>query len=208
LISLIFPAGKSAPATTSRRALFEPHDTQDAPIREIICALADIPTDAAIKLNLQDPDSMTLDPQGNIVLDSQGDQELIIVSNPGSSNQRVLHLPLSFQTASGPKPVEVDDTAFVTSTEGFILFADAWYSSIPANAMVTCSQKKAVPVARRIFKPLRRSTSQDPHFRFAQQRQPPLLREASGPRDPHRPPQGKRYHELMQGTSRILRFSS
>src|SRR4029077_4891198 len=42
----------------------------------------DIPTDATIKLNLQDPDSMTLDPQGNIVLDSQGDQELIIVSDP------------------------------------------------------------------------------------------------------------------------------
>jgi hypothetical protein len=84
----------------------------------------DIPTDSTVKLNLLDPDSMTLDPQGNIVLDSQADQELIFVSNPESSNQRVLHLPLSFETASGPKPVEVDDTAFVTSTEGFILFAD------------------------------------------------------------------------------------
>ena len=67
---------------------------------------------------------MTLDPQGNIVLDSQGDQELIIVSDPGSSGQRVLHLPLSYQTATGLVSVEVDDTAFVTSTEGFILFAD------------------------------------------------------------------------------------
>ena len=83
----------------------------------------DVATDANIKLNLQDPDSMTLDPQGNIVLDSQGDQELIIVSNPGPE-QRVLHLPLSYQTSSGSTPVEVDDTAFVTSTEGFILFAD------------------------------------------------------------------------------------
>jgi hypothetical protein len=92
----------------------------------------DIPTDATIKLNLQDPDSMTLDPQGNIVLDSQGDQELIIVSNPGSSNQRVLHLPLSFQTAAGPMPVEVDDTAFVTSTEGFILFADKGLNKVIA----------------------------------------------------------------------------
>jgi sugar lactone lactonase YvrE len=84
----------------------------------------DIPTDATIKLNLLDPDSMTLDPQGNIVLDSQGDQELIIVSDPGSSRQRVLHLPLSYETSSGSVPVEVDDTAFVTSTEGLILFAD------------------------------------------------------------------------------------
>jgi hypothetical protein len=84
----------------------------------------DIPTDTILTLNLQDPDSMTLDPQGNIVLDSQGDQELIIVGNPGTSAQRVLHLPLSYQTAAGLMPVEVDDTAFVTSTEGFILFAD------------------------------------------------------------------------------------
>jgi hypothetical protein len=84
----------------------------------------DIPTDATVKLNLQDPDSMTLDPQGNIVLDSQSDQELIFVSNPGTSLQRVLHLPLSYQKGSGLTPVTVDDTAFVTSTEGFILFAD------------------------------------------------------------------------------------
>jgi len=34
----------------------------------------DIPTDATVQLNLQDPDSMTLDPEGNIVLDSQGDR--------------------------------------------------------------------------------------------------------------------------------------
>ena len=84
----------------------------------------DIPTDATLQLNLQDPDSMTLDPEGNIVLDSQGDQELIIVSNPGSSAQRVLHLPLGYLVSGKVTPVEVDDTAFVTSTEGFILFAD------------------------------------------------------------------------------------
>jgi len=84
----------------------------------------DIPTDATVTLNLQDPDSMTLDPQGNIVLDSQSDHELIFVSNPGTSLQRVLHLPLSYQKASGLTPVTVDDTAFVTSTEGFILFSD------------------------------------------------------------------------------------
>jgi hypothetical protein len=84
----------------------------------------DIPTDATVKLNLQDPDSMTLDPLGDIVLDSQADQELIIVGNPGSSEQRVERLPLSYKTSSGSTRVEVDDTAFVTSTKGFILFAD------------------------------------------------------------------------------------
>ncbi len=90
----------------------------------------DIPTDATVKLNLQDPDSMTLDPQGNIVLDSQADQELIIVSDPGTAHQRALRLPLTYKTASGSTPVEVDDTAFVTSTEGFILFADKGLNKI------------------------------------------------------------------------------
>jgi hypothetical protein len=99
----------------------------------------DIPTDATLQLNLQDPDSMTLDPEGNIVLDSQGDQELIIVSNPGSSAQRVLHLPLSYLVSGKVTPVEVDDTAFVTSTEGFILFADKKLNTVFAlkkNAFV------------------------------------------------------------------------
>jgi hypothetical protein len=84
----------------------------------------DVPTDATVQLNLQDPDSMTLDPQGNIVLDSQADQQLIIVSGPGSDSQQVLRLPLSYPASGRSTPVEVDDTAFTTSTEGYILFAD------------------------------------------------------------------------------------
>jgi hypothetical protein len=84
----------------------------------------DIPSDTNKKLNLQDPDSMTLDTLGNIVLDSQADQELIIVGNPGTSQQRVLVLPLSYNLPSGLVRGEVDDTAFVTSSDGFILFAD------------------------------------------------------------------------------------
>jgi hypothetical protein len=90
----------------------------------------DISTDATVQLNLQDPDSMTLDPLGNIVLDSQGDQELIIVSNPETSNQRVLRLPLSYLAPSGPMSVETDDTAFVKSSEGFLLFADKGLNAI------------------------------------------------------------------------------
>ena len=86
----------------------------------------DIPTDNAVQLNLSDPDSMTLDPLGNIVLDSQGDDELILVSNPDTPKQRVLHLPLTYLPPNNTKvtPVEVDDTAFATSSQGFILFAD------------------------------------------------------------------------------------
>jgi hypothetical protein len=90
----------------------------------------DIPTDSTVQLNLQDPDSMTLDPLGNIVLDSQGDQQLIIVSNAATPNQRVLRLPLSYLTSAGRVAVETDDTAFVTSTQGFILFADKGLNTV------------------------------------------------------------------------------
>jgi hypothetical protein len=84
----------------------------------------DIPTDATVQLNLQDPDSMTLDLTGDIVLDSQADHELIVVSDPGGPNQKAYRLPLSFEGATGLQSVQADDTAFATSTQGFILFAD------------------------------------------------------------------------------------
>jgi hypothetical protein len=90
----------------------------------------DIPTGKTIALNLQDPDSMTMDPLGNIVLDSQGDQELIIVSDPGTEHQNVLRLPLTFLASGAPMSVETDDTAFVTSTEGFVLFADKGLNTV------------------------------------------------------------------------------
>ncbi len=89
--------------------------------------------DTTVTLNLQDPDSMTLDPEGNLVLDSQADDQLIIVSNPGTSSQRVLQLPLTALTPTGTVgPIEVDDTAFVTSSEGFILFADKGLNTVYA----------------------------------------------------------------------------
>jgi len=84
----------------------------------------DIPTGQSVALNLQDPDSMTLNPLGDIVLDSQADQELIIVSHPATPLQQVLRLPLSYQGPNGLTRVETDDTVFVTSTQGYILFAD------------------------------------------------------------------------------------
>ena len=73
---------------------------------------------------------MTLDPQGNIVLDSQADQELIYVTHPGESNQEALRLPLSFLSADKSIPVETDDTAFVTGSEGFVLFADKGLNTV------------------------------------------------------------------------------
>jgi hypothetical protein len=102
----------------------------------------DITTDASVTLNLQDPDSMTLDPLGNIVLDSQADQQLIIVSNPSSSKQTVLRLPLSYLASGLPTPVETDDTTFATSSEGFILISDK-----KLNTVYKLSKKAFAPGA-------------------------------------------------------------
>jgi len=93
-------------------------------------AAVDVLTGTNITLNLQDPDSMTLDPLGNIVLDSQADQELIYVTHPGEPNQQALRLPLSFFSGKTAMPVETDDTAFVTSSKGFILFADKGLNTV------------------------------------------------------------------------------
>jgi hypothetical protein len=113
----------NAPAIVSVH--FDGNQIRLEPVLEGNASAIDIPTGTKVTLNLQDPDSMTLDPLGNIVLDSQGDDELIIVSDPGSSNQRVLHLPLTYLDKTGAiTAVEVDDTNFATSTQGFILFAD------------------------------------------------------------------------------------
>lgn len=90
----------------------------------------DIPTDAKIQLNLQDPDSMTLDPLGNVVLDSQADQEIIVVTNPGSPDQRTLRVPLSYIAGGAQTPVETDDTAFASSSQGFLLFADKGLNTV------------------------------------------------------------------------------
>src|SRR5579863_6680826 len=118
----------TGPAIVS--AHLEGNTVQVEPVLAGEASAIDIPTDKTVQLNLQDPDSMTLDPLGNIVLDSQGDQELIIVSNPDSPNQRALRLPLSFLTPGGPVSVETDDTAFVTSTQGFLIFADKGLNTV------------------------------------------------------------------------------
>ena len=46
------------------------------------------------------------------------------MGNPGSANQHVLRLPLSYLGTASPLSVETGDIAFVTSREGFLLFGD------------------------------------------------------------------------------------
>jgi hypothetical protein len=80
----------------------------------------DIPTGQQVTLNLQDPDSMTYNFGGDIVLDSQADGELVMVHNPGAGNQSVYRVLL---TANG-SGTTIDDTIFPTASAGFMLVAD------------------------------------------------------------------------------------
>jgi hypothetical protein len=80
----------------------------------------DIPTGATVQLNLSDPDSMTVDPRGNIVFTSQADGLLIFVRDPLTSNQVVGRLPIT----AGGSATTLDDTAFVPSGAAYMLFSD------------------------------------------------------------------------------------
>jgi hypothetical protein len=80
----------------------------------------DITTGQPIQLNLQDPDSMINDPEGDLVLDSQADAELIFVHHPGFADQGVFHLALT----SGGNSTQIDDTVLASSSQGVILVSD------------------------------------------------------------------------------------
>ena len=82
-------------------------------------------TGDTVTLNLQDPDSMILDPFGELILDSQGDGEEVVVHFPGQSCQSAFVVPLTYPTGADTfAGLMTDDTAFATSDAGFIIFAD------------------------------------------------------------------------------------
>ncbi len=74
-----------------------------------------------VTLALTDPDSNEVVPRdwprfgGDLVLDSQGDGQQIYVSNPGKASQSLSVLNLS---------QSINDTAFVTSSQGRLLISD------------------------------------------------------------------------------------
>jgi hypothetical protein len=95
----------------------------------------DVVTGGTVTLNLQDPDSMTLTPSNDILLDSQGDSELVLVHNPGA-NQTVTLIPLSSPFGA----LQADDSLFIPASEGFVLLSDT-----PANTVYKISKKRFVP---------------------------------------------------------------
>lgn len=81
----------------------------------------DIPSGTSVQLNLTDPDSMSIDPRGNIVLDSQADGELVFIRNPLSTSPQVGRLLITKSTGGA---TTVDDTAFARGGKTFLLITD------------------------------------------------------------------------------------
>jgi hypothetical protein len=75
----------------------------------------DVVSKTTVTINANDPDSMTVDPQGNLVLIDQGGLELITISNPGTAQQAVSRLTVGDQ---------LDDTVYATQAEGRLLVSD------------------------------------------------------------------------------------
>jgi hypothetical protein len=91
------------------------------PILNGNATVTDVVTKQQVTLNLTDPDSMSIDNQGNLVLDSQADAEHIIIHNPGTAQQTVSRLSIGTQ---------VDDTQWIPATQGRLLITDTATNSI------------------------------------------------------------------------------
>lgn len=88
----------------------------------------DVVTGKKVTLNLIDPDSLSIDKNGNLVLDNQAGSELIIIKKPGTGQQDVSRLPVGTQ---------VDDTIWTPAKEGKVLVVDG-----KANATYTVTIDK------------------------------------------------------------------
>jgi hypothetical protein len=69
-----------------------------------------------------DPDSLKLAPNGDLILTSGGDGQLIFVHQPGEPNQSVSFL--SLLDPSGANVKGLDDAVFVTAERGTFYLAD------------------------------------------------------------------------------------
>jgi hypothetical protein len=83
-------------------------------------AAIDIATGAPVTLNLTDPDSLSVDQRGNLVLDSQADAQVVLIRHPLSEDQTVGLINIT--TAAGK--TTVDDTAFAPQGRSFMLVSD------------------------------------------------------------------------------------
>lgn len=75
----------------------------------------DVVSNSSVTLTLTDPDSLSTDNKGNLVLIGQADNAIITIKNPGTAQQSVTRLSVGTQ---------LDDTVWATSTTGRLLVSD------------------------------------------------------------------------------------
>jgi hypothetical protein len=98
----------------------------NATVTNVVTGMPDV-------LNLQDPDSMIVDPLGELVLDSQADGELMIVQYPGLKCQNTFVVPMTSEaggTTAGN--TQLDDTVFTPQSAGVLLVADKGLNAVYA----------------------------------------------------------------------------
>lgn len=83
----------------------------------------DLTTNHMVTLNEVDPDSLSIDAQGDVVMDNQAGSELVFVHNPGTARQTLTRLPVGTQ---------VDDTVPATTAQGRLLVVDTSANAIYA----------------------------------------------------------------------------
>ncbi|HKV58474.1 MAG TPA: hypothetical protein VJO32_09330, partial [Ktedonobacteraceae bacterium] len=76
----------------------------------------DLVVNSKVSLNEVDPDSMTVDKNGDLVLVNQAGNELVFLKNPGTPQQTVSRVPVGDQ---------LDDTVWATSSQGRLLVVDS-----------------------------------------------------------------------------------
>jgi hypothetical protein len=68
---------------------------------------------------ITDPDSLKLQPNGDLTLTGEADQTLVFIHNPGAVSQSTTLLPLVGAGMAHP-----DDVIYATDTQGYIFYAD------------------------------------------------------------------------------------
>jgi hypothetical protein len=109
--------GNVAGPSIVRLTLGADHKVSAMPVLPGMPKAIDITTGATTVLNLADPDSMIVTPSGDLLLDDQGDAQLVLLRRSATKEPAVQVLPL----LGG---VQVDDTVFATARHGYLLIAD------------------------------------------------------------------------------------
>ena len=132
-----FPFGQNIFPSIIKATLVAGNQIDVSPVEMGNATLTDITTGQSVVSAQSDPDSLKVDPSGNLVLDSQQDGDLIFLNGPGFPNQVGYRLHLS---SSSTTQVTVDDTVFPTQASGTIYVADT-----PANIVYAITSKVFPP---------------------------------------------------------------